>query len=234
MDDPATFQGFTAAAFDWLDAIAADNSRAGFEATRAVYEHDVRRPFAAMLTACAAETGGTPRVFRQLRDLRFARHREHPYWESIAGEIAPARPGPVLLVAQLAPVGLTAVCGARRPFTADQLRRYREAVADDATGEALASVVAGLIGHGAEIGGATLRTGPRGRPRDHPRAALLRHTSLTAGLTLEPRRRRRGRREISRDAALGHLTATWTRMRPLAAWLDAHVGPAEAAGRAAA
>ena len=67
--------------------------------------------------------------------------------------------------------------------------------------------------------GESLRTAPRGYPRDHPRIELLRHKALIAG------RRLPGTSGIGRDAALDHVASTWRAAEPLNAWLDEHVGP---------
>ena len=66
--------------------------------------------------------------------------------------------------------------------------------------------------------GATLRTAPRGYPRDHPRIELLRRKALFAG-------RHGGRRRHRPRPALEHVAATWRAAAPLNAWLDDHVGP---------
>ncbi|MFA9270647.1 MAG: DUF2461 family protein [Baekduiaceae bacterium] len=230
MDDLIDFPGFGPAAFDWLDQLAADNSRAFFAASRATFDAELRDPFAAMLGLCASETGGRPRVFRQLRDLRFAANQERPYWPTIAGEIT--RPETAAaLIADLSPDGLTALAGYRRPFTRDQLTRYRAAVDDATSGAELEEIAGTLRNERLAVHGATLRRAPRGFPAGHARAELLRHTALFAGATLAPKvRRRRGRadrRAISADAALSHLAATWDRLVPLTDWLDTHVGPVE-------
>lgn len=230
MDDLPAFTGFGPEAFAWLEGLAVDNSRARFAATRDTYEQELRLPFAAMLHACASIHGGAPRVFRQLRDQRFAVNRAAPYWLSLAGEIVD-RPGTgAALHASLACEGLTAAAGYRRPFTGDQLRRYREAVDDATSGTLLEQIVESLADDGVTLGGATVRTVPRGIPRAHPRAALLRHTALTGAATLAPDRRRRPLRppapRIDAHRAMAHLTQVWTQLAPLAGWLDDHVGPA--------
>ncbi|MGI5262324.1 DUF2461 family protein [Streptomyces angustmyceticus] len=63
---------------------------------------------------------------------------------------------------------------------ADQVQRFRTAVAADKSGSALAGIVAKLRGQGFEITGHVLQRVPRGYPSDHPRAGLLRHRSLLA------------------------------------------------------
>ena len=72
---------------------------------------------------------------------------------------------------------------------------------------------------GLDVIGESLRTAPRGYPRDHPRVGLLRHKALVAG------RRIPGTGGIGRDAAIGHPAQTWRAAAPLIAWLDEHVGP---------
>lgn len=231
MDDLIDFPGFGPAAFDWLDQLAADNSRAFFAASRATFDAELRDPFAAMLGLSARETGGHPRVFRQLRDLRFAANQERPYWPTVAGEITQRPETGAALIADLSPDGLTALAGHRRPFSRDQLARYRAAVDDATSGAELERVADTLRAHEVALHGTTLRRAPRGFSSGHPRAELLRHTALFAGTTLAPKvRRRRGRgdrRAISADAALAHLAAAWEQLLPLTDWLDAHVGPAD-------
>jgi uncharacterized protein (DUF2461 family) len=105
-------------------------------------------------------------------------------------------------------------------LAADQLARLREAIVDDAAGAALEAAVEHAHAAGAETFGETLKTAPRGYPRDHPRAQLLRHKALFGG-----RRLAAGPDGIARDAALAHARDTWAACAPLDAWLDAHVGP---------
>ena len=72
---------------------------------------------------------------------------------------------------------------------------------------------------GLEVVGDSLRTAPRGYPRDHPRIELLRHRAVIAGRALP------GTSSIGRDAALDHVASTWRAAEPLNVWLDEHVGP---------
>jgi uncharacterized protein (DUF2461 family) len=105
-------------------------------------------------------------------------------------------------------------------LAADQLDRYRRAVADDATGADLAVVVDGLRAGGHEIGAhERLKTAPRGYPRDHPRVDLLRHKGLIVWRAWEPAAWLGTRR--AKDRVVGVLRAA----RPLQSWLEANVGP---------
>ena len=101
----------------------------------------------------------------------------------------------------------------------DQLTRYRAAVMDDQTGAHLLAARATALDAGLELIGDNLTSVPRGFPRDHPRAELLKHRSLLVG-RLAP-----GTPGIGRDDALKHVAATWRAAAPLTGWLDEHVGP---------
>lgn len=230
MDEHPAFAGFGPGAFAFLTDLAANNSRAFFADRRRDYERELLVPFGAMLHSCAASARGRARVFRQLRDQRFAGNRDAPYWLSIAGEIGD-RPGTAaILHAVLSADGLTAAAGYRRPFSAGQLARYRAAAADDVAGTELQAIAEELQRCGIVLTGATLRTAPRGVSRSHPRAALLRHTALTGAATLAPVLRRRplrtGAPQIEAEPALSHLTRVWAQLDALCSWLDTHVGPA--------
>jgi uncharacterized protein (TIGR02453 family) len=213
------FDGFAPKALAWFEGLQADNSRAYFTAHRVVYESAVRGALEAMLEQLADELGGRVRMFRQHRDVRFSADKS-PYKTTTYGVIADRPESLAALYAQLSATGLFAGTGYYM-LARDQLARFRDAVADEATGPALEVAVAAAREAGLEVYGEALRTAPRGFPRDHPRVALLRHRSLVAGRRLEPARGR----GITRDAALDHARATWAACAPLNAWLDEHVGP---------
>jgi uncharacterized protein (TIGR02453 family) len=210
------FHGFGAQVFEWFAGLERENSRTYFAATRDLYETEVRAGLQAMLDELSAEFGGEVRVFRQQRDLRFARDRS-PYKTRTYGVLGTPQ-GAAGLYAELSSSGLYAGTGYHR-LARDQLERFRDAVADDRTGPRLAEAAAAAEEAGLELAGTSLRTAPRGYPRDHPRIELLRRTSLIAG------RRLAGASGIGRDEALGHVAATWRAAAPLSAWLDEHVGP---------
>jgi uncharacterized protein (TIGR02453 family) len=101
----------------------------------------------------------------------------------------------------------------------DQLARYREAVAADASGLTLAGLVDDLRSRKIDIGGhEALKTVPRGYPKDHPRAELLRAKGLVAwkewpaGPWLE--------RPTAKNRVVDLLRAT----APVSEWLESYVG----------
>lgn len=236
MTDAPRFHGFGPAAFTWLDGLAADNSRSYVAAHGDAYETELRAPLAALLDDLAAGSGGRPRLLRQLRDLRFAANRERPYWPTVAGELTGIDESCAVLRIALGADGLVVQAGCRR-FASDQLARFRAAAAAPDAGAELADALAIVEVCGMSVDGPTLRGLPRGVPRDHPRAGLLRYTGLAAGSVLAPRRRRRGTSAgpaIAPRAAFEHAEETWRAAEPLIAWIDAHVGPAGGAPLAAA
>lgn len=211
------FRGFSPEVFAWFAGLERDNSKAYFTATRELYERDVRGGLEAMLEELCDELGGDVRVFRQQRDLRFSPDKS-PYKTRTYGVIH-SRPGAVAaLYAQLSASGLYAGTGYHQ-LAPDQLERFRAAVADERTGPELVTAVAAARDAGLELAGESLRTAPRGYPRDHRRIELLRHKALIAGRALA------GAGGIGRKAALDHVAGSWRAAGPINAWLDANVGP---------
>lgn len=214
------FAGFPPEAFAWFTGLEADNSKRWFDAHRETFDTAVRGAFEAMMDELADDLGGEVKVFRQHRDLRFARDRS-PYKTRTYGVIFDRPAGAPTLYAQVSAAGLFAGTG-YHVLASDQLARFRDAVADDATGPELEAAVAATERAGVETFGEALRTAPRGYPRNHPRARLLRHKSLIGGARLDP-----GDDGIGREAALRHARDTWTACEPICAWLAANVGPSE-------
>ena len=212
------FRGFAPEVFEWFAGLERDNSKAYFTATRDRYDADVRGGLVAMLDELAADFGGEARVFRQQRDLRFAPDRSAPYKTRTYGLLYDVPGAGAGLYAQLSSQGLYAGTGYHQ-LARDQLERFRAAVSDDRTGPRLAEATAAAQAAGLDVVGESLRTAPRGYPRDHPRIELLRRKALIAGRALT------GEGGIGRDAALEHVAGTWRAAEPLNAWLDAHVGP---------
>jgi uncharacterized protein (TIGR02453 family) len=167
--------------------LEADNSKAWFTAHRETYDNAVRGELEALLEELADGLGGRVKLFRQHRDTRFSRDKS-PYKTTTYGVIADRPDGEASLYAQLSSGGLFAGTGYHQ-LAADQLARFREAVADDESGPVLERILDAVHAADLESWGETLKTAPRGFPRDHPRVTLLRHKLLIAGRRLEPRGR---------------------------------------------
>ncbi|HYM57397.1 MAG TPA: DUF2461 domain-containing protein [Solirubrobacteraceae bacterium] len=215
-----SFEGFPRETFRWFAGLEAENSKVYFTAHRDTYDNAVRGALEAMLEQLADELGGRVRMFRQNRDIRFSADKS-PYKTTTYGLIVERPDSLAAVYAQLSARGLFAGTG-YHVLAADQLTRFRDAIADDTTGHALETAIATAEAAGVETFGQALKTAPRGYPRDHRRVNLLRHKSLIAGRRLQP-----GAKGITRDAALEHTRTTWAACVPLNAWLDDHVGASE-------
>jgi uncharacterized protein (TIGR02453 family) len=206
------FDGFSPDSFAWFEGLEADNSKAYFTEHRETYDRAVRGAMEALLEELADEFGGRVKLFRQNRDIRFSPDKS-PYKTSTYGVIQDRPDSRAPLYARISREGLFAGSGYYLLDSA-QLERFRDAVMDDRSGPELERAIGGI-----EVFGESLKTAPRGYPRDHPRVKLLRHKSLISGSRLAPRARR-----IGRDTALKHVRSTWQACAPMNAWLDAHVG----------
>ena len=215
-----TATGFSPTTFAWFDGLLGNNSKAYFAAHRGDYDAAVVAPLQAMLATLAGEFGGTPHLFRPHRDVRFSPDKS-PYKTNASG-VLEGRPETVAaLYVQLSADGLMAATGYYQ-MAPDQLARYRAALwqGDDAAanGETLTAILDNLTGGGYEVGGESLKTLPRGVPRDTINADLLRRKSLTVAGYLAPEE------TIAGDTALTYTAQLWRDAVPLLHWLDTHVG----------
>ena len=220
----AAFHGFGPDVFTWFDGLERDNSKAYFTATREHYEANVRGGLQAMLEELTRTFGGEVKVFRQQRNLRFAPAGSAPYKTRTYGLLHGVRGPAAALYAELSAHGLYAGTGYHQ-LARDQLERFRTAIVDGRSGPRLAELVAAARAGGLDVVGESLRTAPRGYPREHPRGELLRHKALVAGRSLP------GAAGIGRDDALENVAATWRAVEPLNAWLEKHVGASTMPGR---
>lgn len=203
------FRGWPVEALEFYEGLEADNSRSYWTAHKQVYDEQVYAPMTALLADLEPEFG-EGKIFRPYRDVRFSKDKS-PYKTAIAATLDNGG------YVQVSARGLAAGRGMYQ-MTPDQLDRYRRAVAADDSGEELARLAAAIERHGIEvIGHETLKTAPRGYPKDHPRIELLRNKGLVAW------------QEWPAAAWLGTASAkqrvvTFFRTtRPLADWLSTYV-----------
>ncbi len=206
-----TFTGWPDGALDFYDGLEADNSKAYWLDHKAVYERDVKAPMEALLAELAPEFGDT-RLFRPYRDTRFSRDKS-PYKTAIAARVGDG-------YVQLSAGGLMAGAGMYH-MAPDQLERYRAAVASERSGRRLESVVAALRMARLEVTAMeTLKTSPRGYPKDHPRVELLRRKGLVTMRSWPVAS------WLGTAGAKKRVVEVLRAAGPLLAWLDTYVGPA--------
>lgn len=202
------FTGIPHAATAFYAELEEDNSREFWAAHRGRYERDVRGPMAALLAELSEEFG-EGRIFRPHRDVRFSRDKS-PY-KTHQGIFVPVgrRTG---WYAEVSADGFRLGGGTYR-MEPPALAAYRAAVDDEELGTGLERIVTGLRADGWQIGGETLRTAPRGWPREHGRIELLRHRALTALRWVDDV-------DVVTSARLvEEVRDGWEQLRPLVTWL---------------
>jgi len=208
------FEGLPVEAFEFYDALAADNTRAWWKSHKSDYEQAVRDPLTALLSELAAEFGDA-HLFRPHRDTRFSKDKS-PLKDHQGGFIG--LEDAVGYYVQVSAAGLMVAGGWYAP-QGHQVARYRDAV-DSGHADHLRSLVTKLERQGWEIDGQPLKTRPRGVDADHPNLDLLRFRALIGLRTyaVEPWLGTRKTLTVVRNG--------WRQLRPLTEWLADHVGPA--------
>jgi uncharacterized protein (TIGR02453 family) len=209
-----TFSGFGEYAIDFFDDLAADNSKVFWEKHKSTYQNDVRAPMEALLAELADEFGAG-KVFRPYRDTRFAKDKT-PYKTHCGGVIEHGRGGGAYYV-EISSAGLR-FGGGSYAMAADQLARYRTAVAGDLTGPALEKVLAKLTKAGWTVHGELLKTKPRGFDADHPRIELLRRRALYVVRSYKPDD------VLHEHECLNRVRRGWREVRALNEWCADHIG----------
>jgi uncharacterized protein (TIGR02453 family) len=207
--------GFGPAATQFFEDLEDQNTREFWLAHKAVFEREVREPMAALLDSLP-EKYQPFKVFRMNRDIRFSPDKS-PY-KTMHGA-AHGMPGAVHYL-HLDASGLMVACGSYL-MQPDELERYRQAVAEDSSGDELSEILAALrrrrslrLGPG---GAEPLKTAPRGFPRDHPRGDLLRQKGVIAMRT-------RPGSELQNGTKLRSFVETFEMCADLTDWLKRFVG----------
>ena len=201
------FNGFGDAAFEFFEQVQSRPSWPAVQSLSGSWERHVHAPMEALLDRLGPEFGRDAYAYHLHRD---------PYlWSHQVGIITVADTIGYRLVLSLE--GLTAHAGWMRS-SADQVQRYREAVASEA-GQQAEKLLVRMQEHGFTVEGQQLARAPRGWPADHPRIDLLRYRTLYASRQIPAD-------ELASGAACTRATAAALRqVRPLADWLAEYVGP---------
>jgi uncharacterized protein (DUF2461 family) len=211
----ARFEGWPADATAFLAGIAADNTAEFWAANRHRHTASVLAPLQALAAELRCEFGEL-RIFRPHRNRRF-RPDADPY-RTDAGGVATSAGGTPFAVL-LSAAGLSVEVG-HYAFDSARLRRYRESV-DGPPGAELERLLAELEADHALVAVPDRRlTGaPRGVPATHPRIDLLRHRAMLVARSWP------AGEWLGTPEPLHRVRDAWRAARPLAAWLEAHVGP---------
>jgi uncharacterized protein (TIGR02453 family) len=205
------FSGWPSAAIDFFDGLEEDNSREYWLAHKAVYDEAVRAPMEELLEELAGEFGAG-KIFRPNRDVRFSADKS-PYKTQIAATLAEGG------YVSLSGAGLGVGTGMYW-MAPDQLERFRAAIDDDRTGPELEELAAERRRAGVDVSAhESLKSAPRGYPKDHPRIELLRLKGVITWREwpVAPWLATRKAKTRVVDMLRGS--------RPILEWLDTNVGP---------
>jgi uncharacterized protein (TIGR02453 family) len=209
----ARFTGFPVEAFEFYDALAAENTKAFWAAHKDDYQRHVRDPLQLLMTELEPEFGAA-HLFRPYRDVRFSKDKV-PYKDH-QGAFCGAEDG-VGWYVQVSRTGLM-VAGGWWSSSSLQVQRFRDAV-DSPVATGLESGIAAATKAGFTVGGDVMKTRPRGIDPDHPRLDLLRHRSLTVDTQVGTPA------WASTRTAFTKVRGLWRSITPLVEWLADHVGP---------
>jgi uncharacterized protein (TIGR02453 family) len=209
-----TFAGIPPEAFRFYAELEENNNRDWWLENKATYDTAVKEPLTLLLAELEPEFGPA-KLFRPNRDIRFSPDKS-PY-KTAQGAFAARQEG-VGFYLQINADGLL-VGGGYHSHTPAQLARFRAAADASASGSALQDIVDSVAAAGFAIEGEKLKTVPRDFARDHPRAELLKHKSLSAGAEL-------GQPEwLATPAARKEIAGRWRQLRPLVEWVGRYAAP---------
>jgi len=207
------FTGISFAALDFYEDLENDNSKAFWLAHKQVYDESVRAPLEALAAELEPEFGPA-KFFRPYRDVRFAKDKT-PYKNHQGVYFTESR-----RYLQVSAAGFYASGGVYE-MAADQVDRFRRAVADDIAGPRLEAALAKVSRAKQSRHGQVLSRVPAGYDKHHPRAELLRHKSLYVT-------REFGSPDwLPTARTKAELVKAWRAMQPLIDWLNTHVGPSD-------
>lgn len=210
----STFTGIPAEAIAFYAELEENNNREWWLEHKDIYDSAVKEPLTLLLDELEPRFG-PGKVFRPNRDIRFSQDKS-PY-KTAQGAFAADKEG-VGFYLQLSADGLL-VGGGCHSRTPEQIARFRAATDSPASGEQLQKIVDSIAAAGFAVEGEKLKTVPRGFDKDHPRAELLKHKSLSAGMTLgEPE-------WLSKPSAKEEIAKRWEVLRPLVEWVNEHAAP---------
>ncbi|NWL35292.1 DUF2461 domain-containing protein [Paenarthrobacter nitroguajacolicus] len=210
----STFEGIPTAAFRFYAELEENNNREWWLEHKTTYDAEVKGPLTALLSELEPKFGPA-KIFRPNRDIRFSQDKS-PY-KTAQGAFAASQEG-VGFYLQISADGLL-IGGGYHSHTPAQLTRFRAAVDAPDSGLELQGIVDAVAAAGFAIEGETLKTVPRGFDKDHPRAELLKHKSLSASVQV-------GQPEWwSTPTARDEIAGRWEVLRPLVEWVGEHAAP---------
>ena len=208
------FEGIPDAAFRFYSDLEENNNRDWWLEHKAIYDAAVKEPLTQLLAELEPAFGAA-KLFRPHRDVRFSLDKS-PY-KTAQGAFASTAEG-VGFYVQLSADGLL-IGGGCHTHSPAQLARLRGSVDAESSGKKLQGIVEAIASAGFAVEGERLKTVPRGFDKDHPRAELLKHKSLTAGMNVgQPG-------WLATPKAADEVARRWEELRPLVEWISRYAAP---------
>ena len=208
------FTGFPSEAIEFYEQLGADNSKAFWADNKHRFTDHVKAPMTELTEAL--DDYGPFKMFRPHNDLRFSKNK--PPYKTHQGAYGELEGGSGYYV-HLSADGLMAASGYYF-MGKDQLKRFRDAVVADETGQEIEALVADAEKRRYEVGAiGELKTAPRGYDRDHPRIELIRRKGLMLSKDFG------APKWLHTKQAEKKIRECWDGARKVCDWLDAHVGP---------
>lgn len=205
------FETMVDAAQPFFTKLRANNEKPWFEAHKAQYVNDIRKPaelFADLLAEDISRLTGasfSPKVFRIYRDVRFSKDKS-PYNAHLHMLWSAGQPTTPLFFFAIEPDAMWLGLGIFG-LSGEMLTRYRRFI--DSHGTQLTDLLAGLeTTHGtalSDFGPQPLKRVPKPFEQDHPHAELLKRKGLGLGANLPDDWRRTGLVKCVRQMAKAHL-----------------------------
>ncbi|HSV56149.1 MAG TPA: DUF2461 domain-containing protein, partial [Magnetospirillaceae bacterium] len=219
MNDPNRMEK----ALEYLRDLRGHNDRAWFEAKRPRYEA-ARAAFESLVAELLSgfgpvdDLGGvSPRdcVFRINRDVRFSADKS-PYKTAFGALLGPAgrKSGVRSYYLHVEPDGNSMLAGGLHSPSQAELGKVRDAIVRNSAPLRAILASTDFVRRFGGLSGDSLKTAPRGYPKDHPDIGLLRRTQFLAVFSLA-------------DADLGARNfvplalETFSAMKPFLIWLEA-------------
>lgn len=171
----------------FLSQLAENNNRDWFQANRKLYDA-ARADMEKLVGYLINEVGkfqdlGNLQVkdclLRINRDIRFSKNKD-PYKNNLAAGIGPGgkSSGKIDYYLHVQPGGQTFLGGGMWEVTTEQLARFRQEI--DYNADELKNIIeeSGFHAYFPEIHGESLKTVPKGYPKDHPEIELLKRKQL--------------------------------------------------------
>lgn len=223
-----SFSGFPSDLPIFLADLRENNDKDWFAANRERYEASLAGPAKEFVAAIAepllelsptlaAEPAVNKSIFRINRDTRFSKdktpykdHLDMMFWD---GE-GRSRDCAALFV-RVTSDRLYLGAG-KHGFSKEELDTWREAVQTTA-GEELVGILDELRAQGFDVGGEHYKSVPRGLPKDHPRAELLKYNGLHAF------REAAHPAELFEAGCIDHVVDVFRPLTPLLLWVRDNV-----------